>query len=163
MRSPLLHSTPRSQGRGQCRPLGGPQAKRPLQGASRISSKRALRRGGGLRRVRRARRCGRHDVCMNVRQRVHSDAAWEGSVEVDAHVLTGGDFLPVLRDHGIPYAEIPPWILALNSGERVVMKSHLSNFGVPQPPLPSQPPPPRRSWKNAGRLLPATAALQVAV
>ena len=89
-------------------------------------------------------------------------SAWEGSVEVGAHMLTGGDFLPVLRDHGIPYAEIPPWILALNSGERVVMISHLSNIGVPQPPLPSQPPPPRYCWKN-GRLLLAIAALQVAV
>jgi hypothetical protein len=34
-------------------------------------------------------------------------------------VFVGGDFLPVLRDHGVAFADIPSWILGLNTGEKI--------------------------------------------
>ena len=34
-------------------------------------------------------------------------------------VFVGGDFLPLLRDKGVAYADIPPWILTLHTGEQI--------------------------------------------
>ena len=34
-------------------------------------------------------------------------------------VFVGGDFLPLLRDNGVAYADIPPWILTLHTGEQI--------------------------------------------
>ena len=34
-------------------------------------------------------------------------------------VFVGGDFLPLLRDNGVAYADIPPWILTLPTGEQI--------------------------------------------
>lgn len=35
-------------------------------------------------------------------------------------VLVGSDFLPILRDHGVAYQDIPSWILELHKGETIV-------------------------------------------
>ena len=37
----------------------------------------------------------------------------------DKFTIVGSNFLPVLRDNGVPYDEIPPWIIELHTGESI--------------------------------------------